>query len=122
MFPYHNTFLPPAPALEVEVRNPHTGAAQILLAKLDTGADGTLIPEDLVQTLGLLSHDRFLAVAFDMQAKFIPSYLIDLTVAGWVFTQLEVPTAPLPYILIGRDVLNQLVITLDGPQLTFDIT
>lgn len=121
MFPYDSNFLPPAPALEVEIRDPQTGAGQKVLAKLDTGADSSIIPEHLVQSLALTPFDRLLTIAFDGRKEFLTSYLIDVLIAGRSFTDLEVVAAPIPYLLIGRDVLNTLVITLDGSQFTFDI-
>ena len=121
MFPYHTTFRPPAPALEVEVINSQTGMIETILAKIDTAADASVIPDILVQRLGLLDFDQFLAISFDGSLQLQSSYLVDLLVAGRKFTDLEVITTPLPYILLGRDVLNQLVITCDGPRLAFEI-
>lgn len=121
MFPYSRIFTPPAPALHVEVRNGQTGAIQRVLAKLDTAADGSIIPEDLVKSLELTTYDEILAISFDGGLQRRVSYLIDLFFAGRVFTEIEVVSAPLPYLLLGRDVLNKIVIIFNGPQLTFEI-
>src|SRR5207244_3560623 len=101
--------VPPAPALDVEIRNPQTGATLTVLAKLDTGADGSVIPDDLVPGLGLIEFSQFLSVAFDGSSQLQPSYLIDLSMIGHIFAELEVIAAPIPYLLLGRDVLNELV-------------
>ncbi len=121
MFPYNETFTPPAPALQVEVRNAQTGISQIVLAKLDTAADGSIIPDKLVRTLELITYDEILAISFDGGLQRRASYLIDLVLAGYVFTELEVVSAPLPYLLLGRDVLNTMVVIFNGPQLLFEI-
>lgn len=121
MFRYSTTFTPPAPALQVDVRNGQTGATQRVLAKLDTAADGSIIPEDLIKSLELITYDEILAISFDGGLQRRASYLIDLLFVGRVFTELEVVAAPLPYLLLGRDVLNKVVIVFNGPQLTFDI-
>lgn len=121
MLPYNLTFLPPAPVLDIEIRNPQTGFTQVVLAKIDTGADGTVIPKDVVQGLGLLNFDQILSIGFDGSTQIQTTYLIDILLPGKMFTDIEVITAPLPYVLIGRDLLNQLVITFDGPQLLFGI-
>jgi hypothetical protein len=121
MFRYSTTFTPPAPALQVDVRNGQTGAIQRVLAKLDTAADGSIIPEDLVKSLELITYDEILAISFDGGLQRRASYLIDLLFVGRVFTELEVVSAPLPYLLLGRDVLNKVVIIFNGPQLTFEI-
>ena len=120
MVVYSTAFLPPAPALDVEVRDPQTGAAATILAKIDTGADGSIIPEDLVQNLNLIDFDEIVTVAFNGRLEKQPSYLIDLAVAGRTFTDLEVVAAPIPYLLLGRDVLNQLVMILNGPEQGFE--
>lgn len=120
MVAYSTAFLPPAPALDVEVRDPQTGVAATILAKIDTGADGSIIPEDLVQTLNLIDFDEIVTVAFNGRLEKQPSYLIDLAVAGRTFTDLEVVAAPIPYLLLGRDVLNQLVTILNGPEQGFE--
>lgn len=121
IFPYNTAFIPPAPALTAEVRNAQTGQTQTVLAKFDTAADGSIIPDDLVKSLELVAFDEILAIAFDGGLQRCPSYLIDVSLAGRTFTDLEVVSAPLPYLLLGRDVLNELVVVFHGPSLQFEI-
>lgn len=118
---YSAAFLPPAPTLEVEICNVQTDITATVLAKIDTGADGSVIPATLVEQLGLVPFDTLISIAFDGSTEEQTSYLIDLIFAGRTFSDLEVITAPLSYVLIGRDVLNHVVAILDGPQQTFDI-
>jgi predicted aspartyl protease len=121
MVTYSSAFLPPAPTLEVVVHNAQTGASTTVLAKIDTGADGSVIPVTLVEQLGLIPFDTLVSIAFDGSTEEQTSYMIDLTIAGRTFTDLEVITAPLAYVLIGRDVLNHVVTILNGPDQVFDI-
>lgn len=113
---YSDDFLPPAPTLKIQVCNPQTGAAQTVLAKIDSGADGSVIPSSLVEQLGLIPFDTLLSMAFDGSVEKQISYLVDFTFADKQFHDLEVITAPLEYILVGRDVLNHLVTILNGPD------
>ena len=122
MFSYDSVFLPPAPALQIEIRDPQAGSMQIVLAKLDTAADGSVIPIELVASLGLIDFDKVVTISFDGSEEEQLTYLVDIFVAGKAFTDIEVITSPLSYALIGRDILNQLIITLDGPQLSFTMS
>lgn len=121
MFPYDPNFSPPALTLDVEVRNPQTGAVQQVLAKLDTGADSSIIPLDVARTLTLQPFDQLLSIAFDGQTSILESYLVELLIAGYLFVDLEVAAASLPYVLLGRDVLNELIVTMNGPLMFFEI-
>jgi len=118
---YSSAFLPPAPTLEITICNGQTGAATTVLAKIDTGADGSVIPVLLVAQLGLIPFDTLVSIAFDGSTEEQTSYLVDLIFAGRTSTDLEVISAPLPYVLVGRDVLNHVVAILNGPDQIFDI-
>ncbi|NJO84209.1 MAG: hypothetical protein HC828_16425 [Blastochloris sp.] len=122
MFPYDLSFQPPVPALYIEAISPSTSVRRNILAKLDTGADETIIPEDLAADLNLLLRGQSLTFAFDNSTQLYLSYTIDLLITGHNFIDLEVTAAPITYILLGRDVLNEFVITLDGPQRMFTIS
>jgi predicted aspartyl protease len=118
---YNLAFLPPAPTLEVAICNVQTGITTMILAKIDTGADSSVIPDVLVDDLELIPFDTLLSIAFDGNTEEQTSYLIDISFAGRTFSDLEVITAPLEYVLIGRDVLNHFVTTLNGPDQQLEI-
>lgn len=113
---YSDDFLPPAPTLTIEVCNAQTGVSTTVLAKIDSGADGSVIPFRLVEELGLIPFDSLVSIAFDGSIEKQTSYLVDFTFADKQFHDLEVITAPLDYVLIGRDVLNHIVTILNGPD------
>ena len=121
MFSYSTAFLPPAPALQVEIRDPQTGTVQVVLAKIDTAADGSVIPSELVISMGLIDFDKVVTISFDGREERQLTYLVDFLFAGRTFTDVEVVASPVAYALLGRDSLNQLVTTFDGPQLVFEI-
>ncbi|MFL5803952.1 MAG: hypothetical protein ACJ8CR_19685 [Roseiflexaceae bacterium] len=111
----------PAPALEIQAISPVTGRQRAIRAKLDTGADGSIIPEELAADLALASQGQFLTIDYFGMPRLSSSYRVDFIVDGRQFVDLEVTTAPLGYVLLGRDVLNHLILTLDGPQLHFAV-
>jgi predicted aspartyl protease len=81
---------------------------------VDTGADRTLVPASVVRDLGL---PRVSAI----KLKSIGETEIETTIHGAVvsfgrFRALVRVIAFADEAMLGRDVLNQLVTTLDGPQ------
>jgi len=112
-------FDPPAPVAQVTLRNPHSGAtAPDVLLLLDTGADVTLLPRMAVERLGVpvLPGQRYELMGFNGSRSFAPAVMLDLLFLNRAFRG--------RYLLIeaergvmGRDILNHVVLLLDGPQL-----
>jgi hypothetical protein len=121
MFPYALSFNPPLPGLEVDILHPLTSMRATLFAKIDTAADQTLIPESIVDILNLDPQGLAIAEPVASLPRIYVTYVCDIIVAGRQFIDLEAAAVPIDYILLGRDVLNQLIVTLDGPQLHFAI-
>lgn len=110
-------FDPPAPVIEVMLRNPQTGEslADVRLL-LDTGADVTLLPMNAVNRLGLKpeSEHRYELVGFDGQRSFADSAVLDMKFLANIFRGRYLLTSDETGIL-GRDVLQYLIVVLDGP-------
>ena len=49
------------------------------------------------------------------------TYVVDLEIAGYTLEAVSVVAAPRDTILLGRDILNHFVITLDGKAQTFEM-
>ena len=111
-------FDPPAPVAQVRLRNPHNGATvSDVPLLLDTGADITLLPQTAVEQLGvpLLAGQRYELMGFDGSRSFAPVAIPDLLFLQRAFRG--------RYLLIeeergimGRDILNHVLLLLDGPQ------
>lgn len=114
-FPYDRRRNPPAPVLPVRVGVPGAEPAAALLALVDSGADLTVLPEGVPAALGLPAVGQLTVrgVAGSAQATV---YAAALEVAG---RQRVVEAVALGgEALLGRNVLNALVLTLDGPAET----
>jgi len=116
-FPYNDAYQPPAPACQVSFSAARTGqSVGPLDAILDTGADGTLVPQRYLEMIGAR---RVMETGLRSQwgeRRMVYLYLITLHIG-----EIELPGTFVvgdersDEIVLGRNVLNQLTIWLDGP-------
>lgn len=120
MIAYHASFTPPAPVIAAEIGSlAHPRRRRNAPALLDTGADITAIPETFAGLLDLYPIGRLQleGVGGKLAPAFI--YAVRLQVAGLVIPRLEAILTPFEFVVLGRDVLNQFYVRLDGPELVF---
>lgn len=113
-FPYDSSRRPPAPVLSLRLRGPNTEPVVVLTALVDTGADITVIPQNLARRLGLpfVRGIRILGVGGFSRHATVHS--AEVEVAG-MRDILEV-VAFGSEALVGRDLLNRWVVRFDGPS------
>jgi predicted aspartyl protease len=83
---------------------------------LDTGADWTCVPEETLEVLMCLPTGRVLVETADGSKSYLLTYEVLITLFGQD-CEVAVIAVPGTEPLIGRDLLNQYVLTLDGPAL-----
>lgn len=119
---FDHSFIPPAPVADVVVRHPVSSAhSGVLRGKLDTGADLTVIPESLVTQLGLAARSHLWARGFDGTFSQRPVYYVRFRIEDHDLPAIRCIAADRQNVLVGRNVLNRFVITLDGRNLRFDL-
>lgn len=118
---YAAQFHPPAPVAAVVVAHFLTSHSVELTGKIDTGADLTVLPETLVQQLGLSPKGMVWTRGFDGTASRRAAYYVRLRVEGFNVPVVRCVTSARQDVLLGRNVLNRFVLTLDGPRLTFTL-
>jgi len=118
---YNSTEAPPAPMVEVKGSNPYLRVSEKARAKLDTGASMSVIPQDWVERLRLMPLGVIDVSGFDEEWREVRTYMVDLAFDGFRFDWVEVIASRRDNVLIGRDILNHLKITLDGKNLTLNI-
>ncbi len=113
----HRTYDPPMPVLDIGVSRPGVNEPSVTVeAIVDTGADGSLLPLDILERAGAIFVDRAYLRGITGQRQAVDLYLTTVHLG-----RLRVPgirAAALPpgeIAILGRDVLNQLDIALRGP-------
>jgi len=111
----------PALVLEVEIVATGTDRFRRVPAKIDTGSDITVVPESLVVELRLLEFGKRLLRAVGHPAYRSMTYYGTIVVESRSF-DVEMATQDRPYVLLGRDVINQFVLHADGVAEIFELT
>jgi predicted aspartyl protease len=116
-FDYDTSYAPPAPVIEIEIDgyNRLFGKAA-LRAMVDSGADASLIPLEVLDAVGATYKETAWMRSVAGDRSRVDLYLVGVEIRPHLIRGLHVVAAPNnTEAIIGRDVLNQLVLTLDGP-------
>ncbi|MEZ4863400.1 MAG: hypothetical protein R3C14_18930 [Caldilineaceae bacterium] len=111
-FPYSRRFDPPAPVTEITVSAVGEATLQVLI---DTGADVSMFPISVLHSINARFIEKHRIIPVFGRAYTVDLYAVDVHLAGFHIPAIEVVALnsdndP----LIGRDVLNHLIVTLDG--------
>ena len=120
----HSIFSPPAPVVSVEWCSPASPNApnpERLPALIDSGADCCVVPQSLIDNLHLCQVDECPVGGYDDKEGELPTkpiYSIHLVIPSLNPILAEViPKDSEGYAIIGRDIINEWLLTLDGPNL-----
>lgn len=122
--PYSTAYWPPAPVIQLRVSAPFEAApGPMTTALIDTGADFTLIPLDMLLKVGAPEIRQALARGLWGEPRPVTLYQVDLHIADHKLVGIEVIGLDTDEseIILGRDVANRLILLLDGPQLRLDL-
>ncbi len=113
-------FDPPAPSCEVTFT--HGNESRVLQALVDSGASLTCIPIDLVGALNLIKRSEIALSGATGQDENAGLYTVTLEFLGICFPNHPVVSLrKIPYVIIGRDILNKYNSIHSGPTLTFTL-
>lgn len=120
---YNQQVAPPAPFVYVTIARPDDGAEMANIpAQLDTAADKTVVPWDIVEGLRLQQLDQVPILGFAGHVTSVPTFLVKINIREFEPLTVEVQgQREEPFVLLGRDVLNTRRVQLDGPSLVLDI-
>lgn len=111
---------PPAPIMDAIFSS--RGRHRTIAAFVDTGADVTQIPLALAEELGLqrISDDALLRGVTDEEVE-VSVFVANLQLGALHFPYIEVVAPNTDDVLIGRNILAQLIATFDGPSREFTL-
>jgi hypothetical protein len=113
-------FSPPAPVALVTLRNPESGMMKVGVPMLlDTGADVTLLPQGVAEELGLsYSASSYELIGFEDRSSLARAVRAEMVFLGLTFRG-QFLLVEQEWGIIGRNVLNAIPLTLDGPRLSW---
>lgn len=120
---YTNQLNPPAPFVNVSLACPATGRRVANMpAQVDSAADRTVLPGDVVESLALVEDGRAFFQGFAGEIVELPVFLVEVQVHEFPPLLLRAALGEREtYILLGRDALNNYRLVLDGPELALEI-
>jgi len=114
-YDYDFTYAPSAPVVEIIVTSDLSATALTLVALLDSGADATMLPfAVLEQVQAEILETRYLCTVTGKRT-IVDIYRVAIQVGPYHFRAVRAIATDSPAeIILGRDVLNQLIVTLNG--------
>jgi predicted aspartyl protease len=109
--------------LPVKIGTPFSSSPSVTVnAFVDSGADITAIPSTLTRQFELRRADTAMLRGFDGRVTGSPVFSVAMAIADGEHKFIRAVAWEESYALLGRDLLNQLKLTLDGPQGLLDIS
>lgn len=119
-FVYDQSYSPPAPTIVVRLRSPY-GISSLFPAFVDSGADGTVAPLAILQSIHADYADKAFLTGTTGVAQSVGLYEVQVQIGTEIVYGIDA-AAYGEEIILGRDVLNQLAIFLDGPLAICEVT
>ena len=119
---YDTNAQPPAPFIEFEVVSPQDSTQRHLAqGLLDTGAEVSVLPVEILTALQIPKASNMPVESWDGSSTLVTTYIVTLGIADAHLDSIEVVAASMPYAILGRDVLNHFILTLNGKDLVFEL-
>lgn len=117
---YDKRYNPPAPVIELTVSSLGRKEGVSCEVLVDPGVNMTCIPEKIIESLGLSPLRTSQVRDYLGHTSPLPVYPVNIS---FLTFNMEVEVLPIKSKvgLIGRDILNQMTITLDGRKLVCEI-
>lgn len=116
-FDFDHTYDPPFPAIQIGISTPEQPQTRRQLTVLvDSGSDGTLLPADVLKAIGASYVDHIRIQGLFGGGRSVALYMVQLHIGPYTIHAVQVgSTNRKDEVVLGRNVLNQLDITLRGP-------
>ena len=122
--PYLDSYYPPIPALNVTLYYPaESFSSGPLSAIADTGADGTMIPQSILNQIDAPFIDDVRISSHWGEWRNAQLFTVDIEVDGLRFPAIEVVGDEQGHeVILGRNFLNRLHLPLNGPALSAELS
>ena len=122
-FAYDTSYLPPAPSVEIWLGTPNEPLTLgPLQAFVDTGTDICLIPLKYVRSVQTQVDDRRSLRGQWGERKTVAIYSLDIGIGEIRLPAIDVAADERgEEIILGRNILNKLSLTLNGPKQVLEI-
>ncbi len=120
---YLKTYYPPIPVLDILIAHPDSNEWQgAFLAIVDSGADFTIVPLAILRTVNSPIVRPAVLSSQWKDRRAVNVHEIDLQIGALVMSAVEVAgDLHSTEIILGRNVLNDLNLYLDGPALQVEL-
>jgi len=122
-FSYNNEEYDPAmPVVQIRLTNPGSHTVT-LSAIVDSGSDATMIPKHFLQEIEAVFVRKGWVSGISGVRQQVNLYLVDVQIGSYIVPSIRVvETNNQREAILGRDVLNQLIIKLNGLAQVTEIT
>ena len=121
--------IPPAPLIKMAIATPGKQPKRTIecLGFLDTGADCTLVPFDILTVVqATVAGSRERITGTEKGSMMVIPYFVGVRLAQYSYPVVRVRGCPSQalggMVLVGRDLLNRVCVEFNGPVLTFAIS
>jgi len=123
-YEYDSSYNPSMPVVDIELVNPKTGKnSQKFKAIIDSGADTCIIPESYLKDLEVEPTRKVRMRGINDISTYNNLYVVQMKIGPSILNVVQVlAMKDCKEAILGRDVLNHFVITLDGLASTTEIS
>lgn len=122
-FEYDRGYSPALPVLELQVSGADPTRSRTLTGLIDSGPDATQLPLTTLRAIGARPVDRRWVRDLAGIRYAVVVYSVRLQIGDLLMPEMEVVGREgITEIIIGRDVLNQLIVTLNGLAFVTEVT
>lgn len=122
-FEYSRQYMPAFPVLEMRVVGQDPARGQTVTGLIDSGSDATQLPLAILRSIGARQTDRRWVRDLAGVRYGVSVYAVRIQIGDLTTPLLEVVGREgIDEIIVGRDVLNQFIVTLNGLAFVTDIS
>lgn len=120
---YDSGFYPAMPVVDIQVQREIDEVSISLTAIVGSGADSTMLPTAILEQLSVAESEKVWMVTVGGQRTAVLLYWVFVRLGTFqpIYTQ-GVGTPSRDEVIIGRDVINQFAVLLNGPASTIEIS